>query len=768
MNDAPKDAGQGYPEAGRSIMPASGNSIGAVGSSYGSVDLGLSENEGNDLAVTLRQYLHIVIKHRWIILSCILAAMALGAVKALITTPLYSSTVRIQIDREPTKLLEQGSAAPQEEGGQDFLKTQFELLKSLGMAERVASQLRLNEDKEFLMGGASLSDLISGLLSRSSKQNTPSPADLQEKAIAIISSNVDIKPVPGSRLVDVTYFDPYPAAAQRIAKAYAEAYVASTVDKRFQANAYAKTFLEDQIKQLKLRLEESEKASLEFAEKEKIVEVNDKASIAENNLAAANSALGQLISERIKNEQLWRQIESTSGINLPQFLTNKVIEDLRSKRKELETEYQENLGSFKPGYPVMMQIANKIKETDKQIATEVDAVRKSHKAAFEAALGQEDEMKQRVEKLREEVLDLQKKSIQYNILKREVETNQGLYNNLLQRYKEVDIAGGSAASNVFIVDRAGYPKYPAIPNIPRTLMVSFIVGLVLGIGASYLIEMLDDRIRAPEEIEQVSGLATLGIIPRAASDDETGEALDDPRSSMSEAYRSFATALQFATESGLPRSISITSAGPGEGKSTTVLAVARHFAQMGLRVLLIDGDLRRPSLHVKQRLDNSVGLSNLLTGASLPPEVIQKTDLPNLAFIASGPLPPNAADLLSGTRIFSLISLGSEVFDLIIFDSPPLLGLADAQLIGSATAATVFVVGAGEQRKGVIRSALRRLQLGRVKVAGAVLTKFHAKTVGYTYAYSYKYGYSYGDEPYSYSKSPVVASKGHRKLPGRA
>ncbi len=671
MNDAPKDSGQGYPEAGRSIMLTAGSSVGPVGNSYGPIDLGLSETEENVLAVSIRQYLHIVIKHRWIIVSCVLAATALGAVKALITTPLYSSTVRIQIDREPSKLLEQGSAAPQEEGGQDFLKTQFELLKSLGMAERVASQLRLNEDQEFVREGTSLTGLIRGLLSTSSEPKTPSPTDLQDKAIAIISANVEIKPVPGSRLVDVTYFDPNPAEAQRIAKAYAEAYVASTLDKRFQANAYAKTFLEDQIKQLKLRLEDSEKASLDFAEKEKIVEVNDKASIAENNLAAANSALGQLISERIKNEQLWRQIENEPGINLPQFLTNKVIDDLRSKRKELEAGYQENLEKFKPGYPAMMQAAGKIRELDKQIAAEVDAVRKSHKAAFEAALGQENEMIQRVEKLREEVLNLQKESIQYNILKREVETNQGLYNNLLQRYKEVDIAGGSAASNVFIVDRAFYPKSPAIPNIPRTLLVSFIVGLVLGTGASYLLEMLDDRIRAPEEIEQVSGLATLGIIPRADPDDETGEALKDPRSSMSEAYRSFATALQFSTESGLPRSISVTSAGPGEGKSTTVLAVARHFAQMGLRVLLIDGDLRRPSLHIKQRLDNSIGLSNLLTGASLPPEVIQKTDLPNLAFIASGPLPPNAADLLAGTRIFSLISLGSEVFDLIIFELAP-------------------------------------------------------------------------------------------------
>lgn len=374
-------------------------------------------------------------------------------------------------------------------------------------------------------------------------------------------------------------------------------------------------------------------------------------------------------------------------------------------------------------------------------------------------------MKARIEALREEVLNLQKKGIQYNVLKREVETNQGLYNSLLQRYKEVGIVAGIGTSNVFIVEHAVLASSPSEPNIPRYLIIALAMGLGLGVVCAIVLEMLDDRVRAPEEMEQISGLATLGIIPRP-DDGQATDALIDPRSAMAEAYRSFATALQFSTKSGLPRSISVTSAGPGEGKSTTVLAIARHFAQMGLKVLLVDADLRKPSLHLKQGLDNATGFSNFLTGVSLPPDVIQKTEYPNLAFMASGPLPPNAADLLSGTRIYSLISLGSEIFDLIIFDAPPLLGLADAQLISSATAATIFVVGAGDQRRGIIRSALRRLQLARVTVLGSVMTKFHAKTVGYAYAYSYKYsyGYSYEDDAYSHSAKPAPGEQEHRKL----
>jgi uncharacterized protein involved in exopolysaccharide biosynthesis len=354
-------------------------------------------------------------------------------------TPLYSSTARIQIDREPGKIIEGGSTSPSEEGGTEFLRTQYEILKSRAMAERVISALRIYEDGDFLKA-RDVSPL--SLLTGSSKGQGLSSSELQDRAVMKVMLNVSIAPVLQSRLVDLTYLDPNPARAQKVANAYAEAYVASTVDKRFQANSYAKTFLEDQIKQLQIRLESSEKALLEFAEREKMVEVTEKSSIADSNLAAANTAIGQLISERIKNEQLWRQVEKATAISLPQLLSNHVIDLLRGQRKALETEYQEKLENFKPSYPAMIQIVNKIKEVDRQISAEVGTIRNALKAAYESSLSEESEMKARIETLREEVLNLQKRGIQYNVLKREVDTNRGLYNSLLQRYKEVDIAGG--------------------------------------------------------------------------------------------------------------------------------------------------------------------------------------------------------------------------------------------------------------------------------------------------------------------------------------
>jgi capsular exopolysaccharide synthesis family protein len=261
-----------------------------------------------------------------------------------------------------------------------------------------------------------------------------------------------------------------------------------------------------------------------------------------------------------------------------------------------------------------------------------------------------------------------------------------------------------------------------------------------------VLERLDDKIRAPEQLEVATGLSTLGIIPKVPDVDQE---LADLRSALSEAYRSLCTTLQFTTESGLPRTLCVTSSGAGEGKSLTAYSVAKHFALLGRSVLLVDADLRNPSLHKRLNRENSVGLSSYLVGACAPPDAMQSTGIPKLAFMASGPLPPNAADLLGSSRLYSLLSIGLEVFDLIVVDGPPVLGLADAQLLSAATAATVFIVGAGQSRTGVVRAALRRLQQSRGTIIGAVLTKYDSKSLGYGYGYGdagYGYGHGYGEE----------------------
>jgi capsular exopolysaccharide synthesis family protein len=358
-------------------------------------------------------------------------------------------------------------------------------------------------------------------------------------------------------------------------------------------------------------------------------------------------------------------------------------------------------------------------------------------------------MRARIESLRVETLDLQRRGIQYNNLRREAATIRTLYEGLLQRHKEVDVAGGTGANNIFVVERASPPGGPSGANLMRALMMALMVGLGGGYGAAYLLERLDDAVRLPEETEQLTGLPTLGVIPDVGSDAE--QVLLDPRSNLSEAYRSLCTALQFATENGLPKSLLVTSAAPSEGKSVTSLAIARHFANMGLRVLLVDADLRNPSMHRKLGLDHSIGLSSYLSNRLSPPETFQATDIPSLTFMASGPLPTNAADLLAGPRLLSLLSVGMETFDLIVLDSPPIMGLADGPLLSNAAAATMLVVSAGKTRTGQVRGAVKRLRFARGPLIGTALTRFDASNASYGYAYGY--GYGYGVDPYTYGGS---------------
>jgi capsular exopolysaccharide synthesis family protein len=736
----PSDESRGRAIAPARPLPANRDPYGEYGSFSAPFEA------SGDFAAELRKHLRTLNKRKWVVISVMLTFVTLGAVRTLMETPLYMSSVRLQIDRGVTKIVEGGNISPAEGWDLEFLKTQYELLQSRSMAERAASALRLGDDPDILKPRQfSIVSFVKGFLRGDTGQaSLPGRRIDRERAAAgVILGNRSVHPVTGSRLVDIVYSDPDPQRAQRVVTALADAFIAANLDKRFEANAYAKTFLEDQTAHLKRSLAESEKELLEFAQKEQIVAGTDKASIAETNLASASGTLSVLITERTKNEQMWRQVDSADALSMPQMLTNGVIQGLRAQRNALVTEYQEKLETFKPEYPAMVQISNKIAETDRQLAAEINTIRNSLQASYEASKKQEEETRKRVEALKGDVLDLQKRSIQYNILKREVDTSRSLYEGLLQRQKEVDVAGGVGTNNIFIVDKAEVPGGPSTPNMSRALMFAFFLGLGAGLAAAYLLEQFDDTVRSMEEIERMTGLATLGVIPKVTGTQTAESELENPRSALSEAVRSLCTALQFTTDTGMPRTLVVTSSGPGEGKSLTSLAIARQFAAMGLKVLLVDADLRNPSLHKKLDCSHDTGLSNYLMGACAPPETFQTTETPHLAFMASGPLPPNAADLLGSSRLHSLMSVGLEVFDLIVIDGPPVMGLADAALLSNAASATVFVVGAGRARLGAVRGAVKRLQFGRGPVIGTVLNRFDAKAAGYGRAYEYGEGGSY-------------------------
>lgn len=393
----------------------------------------------------------------------------------------------------------------------------------------------------------------------------------------------------------------------------------------------------------------------------------------------------------------------------------------------------------------MVRLKAQIRELDAQAEEAINAIKLSIKAQYDAAKNEEAMLSQQVDSTKSAVLDQRSRSIQYNILQREVDTNRSLYDGLLQRYKEIGVAGGVGTNNVSVVDRAERPGAPSSPRLLLNVIASLLAGTVLGIAGAFGLEYMDDTFKSPEDVERGLAMPVIGIIPKPEQGLSLTDALVDSHSAISEAYRSLRTALQFSTAEGVPKTLLVTSSRPSEGKTTTAASLATAFTQIGMKVLIIDADLRNPSLHKVLKCPNEVGLSNYLAGAKLPQDVAQDTSVNNLTFISSGPLPPNPAELLAGARLVSLLSLATETFDLVLVDGPPIMGLADAPLLASNVSGTLLVIAANETRREAAKLAVRRLNFARAPIVGALLSKFDTRQVGYGYSYGgYEY-HSYGE-----------------------
>jgi polysaccharide biosynthesis transport protein len=371
------------------------------------------------------------------------------------------------------------------------------------------------------------------------------------------------------------------------------------------------------------------------------------------------------------------------------------------------------------------------------------------RAQYEMALNQETQLREKLSHTRKQVLTTQDNSIDLNLLKREVDTNRQLYDSLLERLKQVNISSNLTTNNISIVDSANAPLFPYKPNLQSNLLAGLGIGLFLGLCLVFLLEYLDDSIRFPDMVERVLGVPLMGVIPvgdkkRSDSGSIAFDVHSEPRSTMAEAYRSVRTALQFSTSHGAPKRLLVTSTTRDEGKSTSALALAINFAQMGHHVLLVDADMRNPSIHKMLGIPNDLGLSNLLSADSRGETLIQPTVIPNLSVLTAGPSPPNPVDLLMGPKLLALLDKASAVgISHVIVDGPPILGIADSIVLGNQIQDMLFVVRAGSTRKANIRDALRRLRLSGLAPRGAILTFAPARALQGYGAY-----YGYGADPH--------------------
>jgi len=703
------------------------------------------------------EYWRLVVKHRLIIAGAFIAALLLATALTLLTRPIYSANATLQIDRESARVLNNVDDVQPRESlayGEEFFQTQYGLLRSRSLAERVVDSLGLASSNAFIEQMGATPPGAEGRTAAELLQAR------RETAIALVMGNLHVSPVRGSRLVNVGFDSPSPALAARVTNAYAENFIQANLDRRFESSSFAREFLEEQIVQTKSKLEEAEKALVAYATNQGIINLTEQAedgsgqtqSLAGANLGALNAALGRARTERVAAEQRWRQARSAPLMTLPEVLQNPAIQRLTEQRAQFDAQAQ-NLAQVQlDEYPELRRLRAQIAELDRQIAEISRGILNSIQGQYVVAANNERELQAQVDALKGEVLDLRDRNVQYNILAREVDTSRAFYDALLERYKEVGVTGAVATNNISIVDRAQVPTAPSKPNLIINLLIAAILGLGLGVLAAFILEALDETVATPEDAEQKLGVPVLGVIPLLERDETPMEALADIRSSFSEAYYSLRTALQFSTPDGVPSSLLVTSSRPAEGKSTTAYATALSLARIGRRVLLIDGDLRNPSMHRIVGVDNAAGMSSLLSGAADLRQVVQATSEPNLGIVTSGPLPPNPAELWGGDRLRRLLQDVQDDFDHLVIDGPPVLGFADAPLLASAVGGTIFVLESRGTRRAQARGALRRLTLGDARLLGAVMTKFNVKSTQYG-GYDYAYDYNYGAKPSARDKA---------------
>ncbi len=691
------------------------------------------ELSDDDSGLELRQILRILIEQRKLIILASLLGLALGLTSAYLTKPRYRASALLEYNPFVNDQLE--SSRRPEIGrmgipSNEVVGTQIGLLKSEALARRVAEDLNL----------AALPAYGGTAGSREQKLKL---------ATAMLVGGTAVEPVKGSMLIRVTHSSGDPAMAARISNALADGFIASSLERRFDSSSYARKFLGDQITRTKVALEDSERALNSHAINSNVFrtpgqtvdgKTTEGQSLAAADLVSMNEALNQARVKRIGTEEAFR-----NGTRNGNNGDNSVVKELIQRREMLRADYADKTSLFKPDYPVMRDLSAQIARLDVAIQTyersERNQNRQGLQSDYQAALQTESRLARRVSAMKREVQGERSRSIEYNILQREVDTNRALYDALLQRFKEVGVAGGVGQSNIALVDAAKPPSGPYKPNMLINALLGLVAGLGLGVGAGFVAHLLFDNIVNPDDVRRKLGLRVLGVIPKLGDNSPIIDALADPKSDTSEAYYSALTAIKFARDGGLPHSIFVTSTKPGEGKSTSAYAIACSMARLGNRVLLIDADLRRPTFEGTRT--NGNGLATLLSSEAPLESCIEPTKIDKLTLLPAGKSAGSVAEMLSSTRLAALIAEAKAKFQFVVIDGPPVLGLTDAPLLGTAAEATVIVIESGESRTGNVNEMIGRLTSSGSQIIGTILTKISRSGAGTGYGYSgYSYNYS--------------------------
>jgi exopolysaccharide transport family protein len=717
----------------------------------------------------LGEYVRVLVKRKWTVLACLVAIFSVVAIASLKMTPVYEASGSIEINKPDSGLVNFNNSPTFNLDYYDptELETEVAILQSDLLALQVVKELGLDRRPEF---GGKQAPLPSSL------DLAPDPLQADSgRTSALLGSlrgNLRVTLTPNTHIIKVYYRSPDRDLAANVVNTLMNTYTENNFKARFESTMQASDWLSKQLVDLQMKVETSQEKLVRYQKEHEILGIDEKQNIITAKLDELNKELTSAESERMDKEAVYRLIQSgdadavasaASGMDSAgsgSQSASGLMEGLRTREADLKIQAAELNTQFGPSYPKLAQLNSQLKEVDVQIQAEAKKIVGKIHGQYLAALQRESMLHDALEKQKQEANKLNESAIDYSLLKRDLDTNRQLYEGLLEKLKEAGVSAGLRSNNFRIVDVARVPTSPIEPNIPRNLSFAFVLGLTSGVGLAFLLEGLDNTVRTTEQAQMISGLPPLGMIPlgsRAAREGATSkrlviasskEAVElitqvRPQSQMAESYRALRTSLLLSNLGAPPKVIMITSALPQEGKTTTSINCAVVLAQKDVRVLLIDADLRRPSIHKTLGMGPRSGLSNVLTGsASLQQAITRSAILPNLSVLPAGTPPPNPAELLASSNMRDVLAELREQYDHIVVDTPPTLSVTDAVVLSPRADAIVLVIRSGQTTKQALRRSRDILMQVNAKVSGVLLNAVDLSSPDYYYYYEYQGKYA--------------------------
>lgn len=682
----------------------------------------------------------------------VIGAVLLGAlVLTLLMTPIYRATATVHMNPQGQQLLE----------GQEFsttsipvneidrqLDTLIQVIASRSMALRVVDSLKLDSNAAFL-GEAAKQERPQGMSAGNWREQR------RQLAASILMGGVSTQVPLNTRILAITYSSPDPNFAARVANSYAQNFLSDGINRTAEANAFARTYLEQQIAQTQEELRNAELAANSYARANRLVgqplggsddsgESGAPQTLSVANLGNVNTQFSEARGRRIAAEQRWRSVAGVPDQQLPEVQQNAAVQALQAQVTQASSELSDLRERYRDDYPQVRELRAQLTNLEQRLDRTRSDIKSALRQDYEIAVRQEQALQAELDKVANATLDEQDRRVQLNLIDRDVGAKREQLQALLSRYNQISSAANIQANNVTLLDNASVPGAPYSPNLMRNLLIGLVLGVGLAVSLAILREIFDDRLRSIEDVERKLRLPALGQTPHAGED--VTDELTNPFSPLSEAYSSIRATLDFALPAGGHHVIQFTSSNPMEGKTTSAMAIAQKYASLGRKVLIVDMDLRRPALNrIVDNPRSRGGVVDVLYGRVPLEKAMHPTEHENLSALLVGEIPQNPVEILSSGLLPEFIQKHRSQFDMMIIDSSPVMGLADAPLLSRFVDGVVFVVEANRAHFGQTRVAVRRLRDTHARLIGAIVTKFRALEAGQAYDYRYTY-YTYNQE----------------------